>query len=341
MRPTGPLLLITVLQGWAGGMILGLAVASAVFSRLGAVPSLLEPVILGIALVGGVSSFFHMHRIQAARYVLRRLKTSWLSREALTTGFFIGGLVILGFGIEQWHWRGMVLAVTSGVVAALGLVAMFVTAMLYATIPAMRSWHSPVTVVSMMGMGISGGWVFMGALATVAGDAPLGFWFAAVGLGLVIAMVVVKGLQVHFFRVMRQQITAGTGTGLHLGPYRLQDTGTTRAPYRTQTQIWPELSAAQRRLGYGLTFVLLAVVPLLTLVGTLADPKAPWLIEVAAVSLVFAAFAERWMFFADATHSSRVWFSDQERPRSKVATRRFSPAFVERFRKLNWDHGHH
>ncbi|MCY0864986.1 MAG: DMSO reductase, partial [Sulfobacillus sp.] len=96
MKPTGPLLMLTAFQGLAGGAVLALALMISLAPHDITVGG--REWALGLALafaaLGGVSSFFHMHRIQAAKYVLRRLKTSWLSREALTTGLFGGALAL-------------------------------------------------------------------------------------------------------------------------------------------------------------------------------------------------------------------------------------------------------
>ncbi|MDA8192631.1 MAG: dimethyl sulfoxide reductase anchor subunit [Thermaerobacter sp.] len=338
MRPTGPLLLITVLQGLSGGMAVALTTAL-IFLRPSAELAhavRMEPLIIVVALAGGVASFFHMHRIQAARFVLRRLKTSWLSREALTTGLYIGGLTGLAAGIDLGNWHGALLLGTAAGVAGLGLVAMFVTAMLYSTITAMRSWHSPLTVIAMMGVGVFSGWLVMAAIFAVVGTNPAPLReAAAVAVVLGLLLMAVKAQQWHFFAGARTSVMASTGTGLPLGPHRLQDSGTSRIPYKTQTQIWPDLRPGPKRLLYGLMFLLLTAVPVAAM-GAISAGASPagWFVG-GAVSAVVGAFLERWLFFADATHSSRVWFTDHVKRASRVATHRGSPALLERYRRLS------
>lgn len=329
MRPTWPLLGITALVGMAGG--LSLAAALTVWAS-GPLPLALWLAAiwtaLGLGALGGLSSFFHMHKIQAARFILRRLRSSWLSREALTTGLFVGVLGILAIWpriplpVERW---GLLAA------AVTGLVAMFVTAMLYATIPAMKSWHSPLTVVSMMGVGVTSGgavWLMLGAL--VGHQAGVSLVVARdVMMSALVLLGLVKALQWRLFSEARGGVRAGAGTGLPLGPYRLQDTGTTTAPYRTQTQTWPLLHPSFRRAGYIVMLMVLCVVPL-TIYGVSAvgDTVAIW---AAGVSVIAGALWGRWLFFADSTHSSRVWFQDEDRGPSRVATDRGNPALVDRF----------
>lgn len=328
MRPTAPLLLLTTLQGLAGG----LALTVAIWLSLNPPPEML-PTFVGLlrlasllAAAGGVASFFHMHRPRAGIFVLRRLKTSWLSREALTTGVFVVAVAIVA-----WVWPAdapSFLAV-AWVAAALGLVAMWVTAMLYATIPAMLSWHSPITVLAMMGTGLVSGAGLAAGLAAHGPAAPASALTALWLLAGLAALAVVKGLQIHQFAVARRLLSAESGTGLPMGPWRLQDTGTSRPPYRTQTQVWPGISPSTRlwaNLGF---YLFLIALPAASSALTLIQPGAITL--VGALSLIAGVLLERWMFFADATHSSRVWFQDQVKAPSRVATARKSPEWVAKF----------
>lgn len=308
MRPAAPLLLLTIGQGLAGGMVLGLAALLWMGQLTPNTARIVVLVALGFAALGGLGSFFHMHNLKAARYVMRRLKTSWLSREALTTAIFAALLALLA----AWTLADRAGMAQSGyqIVAALtllaGLVAMWVTAMLYATIPAMLSWHSPVTVLNMMLVGAATG------VGMTAGWAPRvsALWIGwAVLSGLTVS---VKMLHWLHFRTARGRIKAETGTGLPFSPYRLQDTGTSKAPYRTQTQVWPTIHPRLRTGVQLWTVGWLFVVPVAAVVVWLAAgwSAAHWAIPVSAL---LGVIGERWLFFADATHSSRVFFVDEPR----------------------------
>lgn len=328
MRPTAPLLLLTTLQGLAGGLALTVAIWLSLNpppEMLSAFVGLLRLASL-LAAAGGVASFFHMHRPRAGIYVLRRLKTSWLSREALTTGIFVAAVVLVG-----WVWPADTPSYLAAawVTATLGLVAMWVTAMLYATIPAMRSWHSPITVLAMMGTGLLSGAGLAAGLAAQGPTAPAAALTALWLLAGLAALAVVKGLQIHLFAEARRSLSAESGTGLPMGPWRLQDTGTSRPPYRTQTQVWPGISPLIRFAGNVGVYVFLVAVPAACFAVTLLLPGGFTL--VGAFSLILGALLERWMFFADATHSSRVWFQDQVKAPSRVATARKSPEWVAKF----------
>ncbi|MBX5467429.1 MAG: dimethyl sulfoxide reductase anchor subunit [Firmicutes bacterium] len=327
MRPTAPLILLTVLQGLAWGLIATVAwwLPSATASQLGFLTDL-ERLGSLLAAAGGVASFFHMHRPQAARYILRRLGTSWLSREALTTGLFVAVLTAVAWTVGAQGPGSEAGAIVS---AGLGTVAVGVTALLYATIPAMRSWHSPVTVLALMGTGLVSGEALALGLAAVGPGASLGRLGAPWLLAGILGLTLVKGLQLHQFQLARDFPTGEGASGLPRGPWRLQDTGTSRPPYRTQPQVWPLLPHGVRVAGYTTVGLTLLALPAAGALAAVAHHGA--LAALGGISAAVGAVAERWMFFADATHSSRIWFQDVPRAPSRVAGPTASPEWVREF----------
>lgn len=308
MKVPIPLLLITVLQGLGGGMAVMLAARLAAGASVGLGAYGLA---FGLVGIGAIASFTHIHQIRAARYMLRGWRTSWLSREAVTTAGFIAALAVEMAGMR---YAGPVAPVAGwGIVTAgLGLLAMWVTAMLYATIPAMMSWHGPLTVVSLMWTGLAGGW--MVALAVTGGNA----WQTPVGLALLCLWAVFRALQARMFSAARRRIRGTTGAGLPLGPYRLQDTGTTKAPYRTQTQIAPDMPEHVRWTALVLAYGWMLAVPVGLLGVAGGAGRFHGMVALMALSIVAGSFMDRWIFFRDAVHSSRVWFADPPAIRKRV-----------------------
>jgi len=306
MRPTGPLLLMTSLQGQAGGVYVVLA-ALAWIEGPGFYLSTTRAVLaaVGLALVagGGLGSIFHMHRLAGARFVLRRLKSSWLSREVVTTMAFAAAAALSVALPWLAPTSKSALPAVLTVTAALGLGAMFVTAMIYTTIPAMLSWHTPLTAVVMMGTGLVAGSVWAwAAMVLVAGAAP-----ADLGRSVLVALLVLGGLkasQWRRFARVRSQVAAGQRLGPPGVSYRLHDAGTSRAPYRTQPQVWAPLSPGRARRAQTLVAGLAVITGAVLLVGG----AGPWAV-LAVFSSGAAVYWERWLFFADATHSSLAWIA--------------------------------
>ncbi len=312
MKPTWPLLALTLLQGLSVGLAGIAAVLLVMGHQQGPMVFADQSVALVTGGIGGLSSIFHMHRLAGAKYVLRQLKTSWLSREALSTGVYMlmVALTVLAHLLAPpatGLWQ-----VLSVLAAILGIAAVYITSMLYATIRAMRSWHSPLTVLVFFGASALSGELWAWAIAGIMHRSPRGLEGAL--WVLLTIMAVLKALQVRNFREAEHTVMSSTGTGLAQKPYRVMDTGTTKPPYRHQTQIWPMLTSTQKFGGYGAMAAGIWIIPVITLLtgsGLMAD-----LFTAVAGSL--GLIVERWMFFGDATHSSRVWFADEPKRSSQV-----------------------
>ncbi|PSR26854.1 MAG: DMSO reductase [Sulfobacillus thermosulfidooxidans] len=313
MRPTWPLLALTLLQGLSVGLM---SIAAILLFTQPHDPKMIF-ILQGTAFItggiGGLSSIFHMHRLQGAKYVLRRLKTSWLSREALSTGLYmmVVALTVLVHLVAlplSGLWQTL-----SVIAAVFGVAAVYITAMLYATIRAMRSWHSPLTVLMFFGAAALSGTLWAWGISGMLHENIPGLPMAL--MVVLVITAVLKALQIRNFREAEHMVMSSTGTGLSQKPYRVMDTGTTKPPYRHQTQIWPALTPAQRAWGYGLMGLLLWGIPVILLVASPGFDQA----VVALVSGSLGLMVERWMFFGDATHSSRVWFADEPKRPSQVA----------------------
>lgn len=319
MKPALQLLVLTLGQGLAGGLTVGLAYLDSSHDlNLGLAEIILAAALL-CALIGGIASFFHMHHMSAARYILRGWRTSWLSREAVTTGLFGGVVFLLALWTVVGHPSvdGSAYVVGSWVVVAIGLLAMFVTAMLYATIPAMLSWHSPVTVLNLLAMGILGGGAWVVAVSSFYPEPRL--TLAASEFVVIVAAGIIKAFQWHVFAEAKRRIHSETGFGLPFAPYRLQDTGTTKPPYRTQTQTHPRLDGTIRWRVGAATAILLGIIPAVLLVLWIHF-DTPILSVIAALSVTAGSVTERWLFFRDATHSSYVFLGDEPSVPARVPT---------------------
>jgi DMSO reductase anchor subunit len=298
---------MTGLQGMAGGIFVLLAIWSWTLGA-GFVDSPARAVLAWSALAlvagGGMASAFHMHRWAGARYILRRLSTSWLSREVLTTALF-GVAAAAAAAAPLVGGSGSEPALLS-LAAALGLVAMWVTAMIYATIPAMLSWHTPLTVVGMMGTGVvAGGTLALSGLALVEGSVPAA---AAVTLAAALAaLALVKRMQWRRFGAARTRALSGESMGIPGRRFRLQDSSTSRPPYRTQPQVWPPLADARRRIVWSV-LAAVAVLGMLLLLAVSVGANGV-LATVLALVAILGTGVERWVFFADATHSSLGWIT--------------------------------
>ena len=165
MRPDFSVLLLTTLIGVGQGLFLALVTVElyALFDLLprqdghwfyahGSLIALLF-------LTGGLmASFFHLGRPGRAWRAAARWRTSWLSREVIVLPALMGTVFLYGFA-HLLQWRPLLVRLPSGVgidaTVPLGIAgtvlafALYIcTAMIYVSLPFLREWASPLTVIN-------------------------------------------------------------------------------------------------------------------------------------------------------------------------------------------------
>jgi DMSO reductase anchor subunit len=257
--------------------------------------------------VGLCSSLLHLGQPQRAWRAFSQWRTSWLSREGVSAvASFVPALAL------AWLlWRGE--APTAVRWVALALIAMAVattvcTAMIYASLKPVPAWrHSLVPVAYLFLAGYTGGLVLaaMRALGGAAIDndvAVLGI-FMATALGL---------LKRRYWRDIDAPLPLPRAAALglpHERTVRVFERPHTEANYLTKEMgyVLARRHAAKLR---ALAVALLVVVPIALLLPVWAIrhvDAAPWLVA-ASASALLGAFAERWLFFAEARHLVTLYY---------------------------------
>ena len=182
MQPALSVILLTTLIGAGQGLFLALFTAQsyALFDLLEvgnaralyAYGSLVALALLGAGLL---ASFFHLGRPERAWRAMTQWRTSWLSREVIVLPAFMGTACLFG-AAHLADWRPVVATLPSGTQveasvfiglagAALALALYVCTGMIYACLPFLREWHSPLTVVNYTLLGGASGFTLASVLA--------------------------------------------------------------------------------------------------------------------------------------------------------------------------------
>lgn len=316
MHPAASIILFTTAAGAGYGLLF--------LAGLGAAFEVLPPgrwlglALLGLALgligLGLVSSTFHLGHPERAWRALSQWRSSWLSREgvaALVT-FVPAGLFAIGW---------VLLEETGGLWAPLGLltaagavVTVYCTAMIYASLKPIRQWHQPLTPALYLLFALASGALLLDAMLRLFGTGPAARWSA---LLVPLSLVLAWGLKLIYWRRIdsaRSASTPETATGLTgRGAVRLLDPPHTGENYLLREmgyRIARKHAAKLRRLalifGFALPFVLTLIV-LFT---------GGWLAAALALLAAFSGLAgialERWLFFAEATHSVTLYYGARE-----------------------------
>ena len=286
MHPAPSIILFTTLSGLGFGLLafLGLGMpgptgwaAFAFFT-------------IAFALAGGglIASAFHLGHPERALKAFTQWRSSWLSREAWTSAATLAvmGLYALGRIFFAADWQ-----VLGGLGAALAVLAVCSTAMIYGSLRAVPRWHMWLTPVHFLTLSAAGGALLAGQVGLAT---PL----------LALAAAVQLGLWVQGDRAFKHSGTSlASATGLRGGTVRAFEPPHTGTNYLLREMVHvvgrkhaTRLRAIALVLGYGLPILLLLL------------PFNHWLGLLAVLTHVVGIFASRWLFFAQAEHVVGLYY---------------------------------
>lgn len=307
MKPAASVLLLTTLTGFAYGLLtwLGLYVAA------GAAPTARLLVLAGVGLgvilatLGLIASTLHLGRKERAWRALSQWRSSWLSREGLAA--LLTYPIALAFAWAQYRAPGSPLASSLGVLAALAsLATVYCTAMIYASLKPIRQWHNRHTAPDYLIYALFSGATLFTLLHTLAfGTAAPAASLAALG-----ALCALLAKLAYWRHVDAQNPIATLASAIGLPkdtPARLLD-----APHFTENYILREMgfqiarrhAAKLRRIAVVVGFALPLIFSLLARLGTFPLASSSLAVACAALGLL----TERWLFFAQATHVSALYY---------------------------------
>lgn len=307
MHPALSIIIFTTLSGAGYGLAAALALA-ALLDRSLATP-LPGAIGLGLATTlisaGLLASTLHLKHPERAWRAVSQWRSSWLSREGVAALLTFVPIAALAWGwiIESEILTPAALAVIAGAVATT-----FCTSMIYHQLKTIPQWNERRVPALFLLLGISAGATLCTALlAGFGGDARLP---ALVAGGLTALAWLLK---LSYWRAIdaRELGDTGNATGLG-GPGK-----TVRPLFPPHTQgnyllsemgfqVGRKHAGKLRRIALGLGGGL----PILLLLAAAVSPAilAAILAGLAAISTLTGTLVERWLFFAEATHSVRHYY---------------------------------
>lgn len=294
MRPAWSVILLTTLIGAAQGLFLVVFLLDVLRPPPKEFVLLCCAVSLLLLASGLTASFFHLGRPERAWRAASQWRTSWLSREVIVLPAFMGMLAIYGLSGSF----------AAGAIAAVLCIALFVcTGMIYACLPFLQEWRSPLTLVNFFLLGTASGLTLSVPLAVIAhpqfvGPLALGaFSLAAVAWAARIASLVRNAR-------LRPKSTTASAIGIAHPRIVQKAQGFMGGSYNTREFFHgrPDLVVFAVRWSF---LVLLFPVPA-WLLGWGGGSFATF---VAAFVLQFTGLlAERWYFFAEVRHPQNLYY---------------------------------
>lgn len=296
MRPTASLVTFTTSSGAGYGLFSIAALRSAERGVTDTSLALIEGVIgLVLITIGLLASTGHLANPRNAIKAFNRVRTSWLSREGVFSLLFY--LPALAWLILLWQGAsGPWLTTAAWLAAALALITVICTGMIYASLKTIPQWHSPLVPVAFILVGGASGAVLDHAIRLFGGSGETGLMVALALLG---AALLVKLI---YYAWIGQPNPAGPSRGTAVGvtqaQVRLMESGHSHANFLTREFDYRMRRASRlglRTLALGLGFV----VPLGLLVWA---PQLQLSAALAVASLALGVAAERWLFLAEGQH---------------------------------------
>lgn len=307
MRPAASILLLTTSTGFGFGLLAWLGIYSLIASPVQARPLLLVGVAVSLIFVsiGLGASAFHLARKERAWRAFSQWRSSWLSREAVAS--VLAYLLAVAFGVlirrdEQVVWTRLLGAAT--LLASVGTV--YCTAMIYASLKPIRQWHNTHTAPDYLIYAMFSGAVLFAMLRAAVLGTP-GPASAAAAAAAAVALVAKRAYWRHIDG-QEPLATLAAAIGLPTG----MQARTLDAPHFTENYILREMgfavarrhAAKLRRLVLGIGFVLPLAFSILAALALAPVTSTALALACAALGLLI----ERWLFFAEATHVSALYY---------------------------------
>ncbi|MFA5915956.1 MAG: DmsC/YnfH family molybdoenzyme membrane anchor subunit [Burkholderiales bacterium] len=310
MRPAFSVIFLTTLIGAGQGLFISLYV-SELGALLGAWRMPAEPyfalgcvLALGLLAAGLLASFFHLGRPERAWRSAAMWRTSWLSREVIALPAFMAAVAAYGLA-HSLRGAGDLSLALGAAGLALALLLYVCTGMIYACLPFLQEWHTPLTVINYLLFGCASG--FLAGTAWAAAQAPAlvgasALWTA----GFTLAALVTRSASLARNARLRPKSTLQTAIGVKHPRIAQKAQGFMGGSFNTREFFHGRTFAWLRAVKWGF---LLAVFPLPLALLAAGTAFASWPLLAAAFLLQYLGLlAERWFFFAQARHPQNLYY---------------------------------
>ncbi len=287
MHPAPSVIVFSVLSGIGFGMLAWLGIESTPATGMTAFWWYL--VAFGLAVVGLVSSTFHLGHPERALKAFTQWRTSWLSREGVCA---VLALCVMGLYAAALIFMGTHIAILGWIGAALSLITVYTTSMIYGQLATIPRWNTPLTTVLFLTFSITGGALISGRISTA-----------------LVLLVASAFVQVIWWK---KGDTAFADRGSDLGTATgLGKRGTVRSmahPHSSPNYLMREfIHVIGRKHAQKLrviSLVLMAGVPVVLLVL----PFNHIFGLIAVLSHLAGVATSRWLFFAEAEHTVGIYY---------------------------------
>jgi DMSO reductase anchor subunit len=316
MHPAYSVIFFTTASGAGYGLLawLGLLYPLGLIPREPAFGFAALAIALALVTAGLLSSTAHLGRPERAWRAFSQWRSSWLSREgvAAIAAYIPAG--ILGVGWVLFPLPGAVTGTAALVAAALALVVVGCTGMIYASLPTIPAWHQPLVAPVYIILALATGALLLDFVLLSFGAGSE--WMPWIAIATLCLGWVAKTAYWSAVDAAPPPATLEQATGLGaLGTVRPLDPPHTQANYVMREMGYVVGRRHAGRLRRAAVVLLFAVPAACSALVLGVGPGAGLILAFSAVaSAAGGVFIERWLFFAEAEHVSMVYYG---RPRGR------------------------
>lgn len=288
MHPAPSVIIFTALSGLGFGLMTFLGLG--ILDVSGWVAFTFVAIAYALAGGGLLSSLFHLGHPERFAKALRQWRSSWLSREGVLS------IVTMGvFGIYALLWIFMDSRIDwlGYIAAALSVLTVYSTSMIYAQMKSVPRWHTPMTSILYLLYAFAGG-------ALLASQVVLAGWLM---LALAIVQIVTWVQGDSAFAKTGSDMGTATGLGF-LGKVRLLEKPHSGTNYLMKEMI----HVIGRKHIMKLRIIALGLGSLIPAILLLAIDSGHMMALVVIMIHLVGLFAQRWLFFAEAEHVVGLYY---------------------------------
>ncbi len=315
MKPALSVIFFTTVSGAGYGMVFWLGVLDAAAALpdarwFGAVAT---GIAMALASAGLLASTAHLGRPERAWRAISQWRSSWLSREGIAA--LLAYLPAAGFA-TAWLQAGSFAPLTRalGLLGAVaGCVTVICTALIYRSLQPVRQWHNGFVLPNYLLLAASSGAACLAATVVFWQPGP-----ARIAASLAVLGCIAGGIgKLAYWRFVdrgHQASTIESATGLGwLGPVRMLEAPNTEENYLLREmgfRIARKHAGKLRRVALALGFAVPAL--LLAIGAALAGTAGRVMLPLAALCMLVGLYVERWLFFAQATHTVTLFYGQPD-----------------------------
>ena len=287
MHPAPSVIIFTTLSGIGFGMLAWLGIDAT--PPKGWVGFVFFFIAYALAVGGLISSTFHLGHPERAWKAFSQWRTSWLSREGICA---VAGLCVMGIYAAALIFLGLHLPVVGWIGAALSLLTVYTTSMIYGQMATVPRWNTSLTSALYLAYAITGGALLTGRIS--------------IAITLLLVTTAVQIL--WWLRGDRAFAERGSSLETATGLGSLGSVRSVAHPHSSPNYLMKEfIHVIGRKHAQKLrviSLILMAGLPILFL--TLSFSHIFALLTV--ISHIAGVATSRWLFFAEAEHTVGLYY---------------------------------